>query len=97
MNSSSPSSSSSLYLRAEELFQQGLRNLSETDKSICQVFHLRYADFHLYQTKQEAEAVAHYTKVGLHKITDVIVHKHNYTPGTYQNYKTKWSTQFILK
>ncbi|KAM9336313.1 interferon-induced protein with tetratricopeptide repeats 5-like [Symphorus nematophorus] len=48
--------------RAEELFQQGLCNLSVTDKSICQVFHLRYAEFHHYHTKQEAEAIAHYTK-----------------------------------
>ncbi len=60
-----PSSSISPILRAEELFQQGLQNLSETDKSICQVFHLRYADFHLYHNKQEAKAINHYTKVGL--------------------------------
>ncbi|XP_044035845.1 interferon-induced protein with tetratricopeptide repeats 5-like isoform X2 [Siniperca chuatsi] len=55
-------------IRAEELFQQGLRNLSETDKSICQVFYLRYADFHHYNTKQEAEAIDLYTK-GLHLTT----------------------------
>ncbi|XP_070707968.1 interferon-induced protein with tetratricopeptide repeats 5-like [Pempheris klunzingeri] len=48
--------------RAEELFQQGLLHLSETDVTICQVFHLRYGDFHLYHRRQEAEAVAHYKK-----------------------------------
>lgn len=52
-------------LRAEELFQQGLQNLSGTDKSISQVFHLRYAEFHHYHTKQEADAISHYTEVGL--------------------------------
>ncbi|XP_041818532.1 interferon-induced protein with tetratricopeptide repeats 5-like [Chelmon rostratus] len=48
--------------RAEELFQQGLQNLSGTDKSISQVFHLRYAEFHHYHTKQEADAISHYTE-----------------------------------
>ncbi|CAJ1081311.1 interferon-induced protein with tetratricopeptide repeats 5-like [Xyrichtys novacula] len=47
--------------RAEELFQQGLKNL-DSDKHICQIFFLRYADFHLHHRKQEAEAVAHYTE-----------------------------------
>ncbi|XP_070782866.1 interferon-induced protein with tetratricopeptide repeats 5-like [Enoplosus armatus] len=51
--------------RAEELFQQGLQNLSEMEKGICQVFHLRYAQFHHYHTKKEAEAIVHYTE-GLH-------------------------------
>ncbi|XP_018544118.1 interferon-induced protein with tetratricopeptide repeats 10 isoform X2 [Lates calcarifer] len=48
------------FSRAEELFQQGLENLSE--KKICQIFHHRYANFHLYHTKQEAEAIEHYTQ-----------------------------------
>ncbi|XP_076616339.1 antiviral innate immune response effector IFIT1-like [Chaetodon auriga] len=48
--------------RAEELFQLGLQNLSTTEKSICQVLHLRYAEFHHYHTKQEAEAISQYTE-----------------------------------
>ncbi|XP_038591447.1 interferon-induced protein with tetratricopeptide repeats 5-like isoform X2 [Micropterus salmoides] len=50
------------FSRAEELFQQGLRNSSSADKI---VFHLNYADFHLYHTKQEDKAIPHYTE-GLH-------------------------------
>ncbi|XP_045925595.1 interferon-induced protein with tetratricopeptide repeats 5-like isoform X4 [Micropterus dolomieu] len=53
------------FSRAEELFQQGLQNFSKTDKMICQVFHLNYANFQLYHTKQEAKAIPHYIK-GLH-------------------------------
>lgn len=58
------SSSLPLSLRAEELFQQGSQNLSESDKGICQIFHQRYADFHLYHTRKEDEAIDHYTQVG---------------------------------
>ncbi|XP_051272991.1 interferon-induced protein with tetratricopeptide repeats 5 isoform X2 [Dicentrarchus labrax] len=50
--------------KAEELFKLGSQKLLETEKDICQVFHLRYAEFHHYHTKQEAEAIAHYTEVG---------------------------------
>ncbi|XP_070846813.1 interferon-induced protein with tetratricopeptide repeats 1-like [Chaetodon trifascialis] len=48
--------------RAEELFQLGLQNLPTTEKSICQVLHLRYAEFHHYHTKQEVDAVSQYTE-----------------------------------
>ncbi|XP_038550687.1 interferon-induced protein with tetratricopeptide repeats 5-like [Micropterus salmoides] len=45
--------------RAEELFQQAFQNLA-TDKGATQAFHLNYADFYLYHTKQEAKAIPHY-------------------------------------
>uniref|UniRef100_A0A3B4YI81 Interferon-induced protein with tetratricopeptide repeats 5-like n=1 Tax=Seriola lalandi dorsalis TaxID=1841481 RepID=A0A3B4YI81_SERLL len=52
------------FSRAEELFQQGLKMLeSESENSICQAVHQRYADFHFYHTKKEAEAIDHYTQV----------------------------------
>ncbi|XP_056222607.1 interferon-induced protein with tetratricopeptide repeats 5-like isoform X1 [Seriola aureovittata] len=51
------------FSRAEELFQQGLKMLeSESENSICQAVHQRYADFHFYHTKKEAEAIDHYTQ-----------------------------------
>lgn len=50
--------------RAETLFQQGIQMSSKLEKSLSQVFHFRYAKFHHYQTKNEAEAISHYTKVG---------------------------------
>lgn len=52
--------------RAEQLFQQCLKmTKSESEMSICQVVHQRYADFHHYHTKQQAEAIKHYTQVGV--------------------------------
>uniref|UniRef100_A0A3B4YEF6 Interferon-induced protein with tetratricopeptide repeats 5-like n=1 Tax=Seriola lalandi dorsalis TaxID=1841481 RepID=A0A3B4YEF6_SERLL len=52
------------FSRAEELFQQGLKMLeSESENSICQAVHQRYADFHFYHTKKEAEAIDHYTQL----------------------------------
>ncbi|KAG7232804.1 hypothetical protein INR49_008081 [Caranx melampygus] len=51
------------FSRAEELFQQGLKMIkSESEKTICQVVHHRYADFHHYHTKQQAMAIDHYTQ-----------------------------------
>ncbi|XP_071319301.1 interferon-induced protein with tetratricopeptide repeats 5-like isoform X2 [Trachinotus anak] len=53
----------SFSFRAEEWFQQGLKMLeSESEKSISQVVHHRYAEFHFYHTKQEAKAINHYTQ-----------------------------------
>ncbi|KAG7218020.1 hypothetical protein INR49_020683 [Caranx melampygus] len=52
-----------LKTSAEELFQQGLKMIkSESEKTICQVVHHRYADFHHYHTKQQAMAIDHYTQ-----------------------------------
>ncbi|XP_030610997.1 interferon-induced protein with tetratricopeptide repeats 5-like isoform X2 [Archocentrus centrarchus] len=47
--------------RAEEIFQQCLK-LAESEKSLFQTVHQRYADFHYYNKKNEAEAIVHYTK-----------------------------------
>ncbi|KAM7370295.1 hypothetical protein PAMP_009856 [Pampus punctatissimus] len=59
--SKSTSLSHDMY-RANKLFQKALQMLPESDKGICQFFHLCYADFHYYHTKQETEAITHYTK-----------------------------------
>uniref|UniRef100_A0A3Q1IR75 Interferon-induced protein with tetratricopeptide repeats 5-like n=1 Tax=Anabas testudineus TaxID=64144 RepID=A0A3Q1IR75_ANATE len=48
--------------RAEELFQLGLQKLSESDNGICQIFHQRYGDFHLYHNRKEEKAIDHYTQ-----------------------------------
>ncbi|KAL4008198.1 hypothetical protein ACER0C_002050 [Sarotherodon galilaeus] len=49
--------------RAEEIFQQCLEKLPELEEEkVCQTIHLRYGDFHLYHKKNEAQAIAHYTK-----------------------------------
>ncbi|KAM7381025.1 hypothetical protein PAMA_012049 [Pampus argenteus] len=50
------------FSRANELFQKALKMLPESDEGICQFFHLCYADFHYYHSKQETEAITHYTK-----------------------------------
>ncbi|CAK6984613.1 interferon-induced protein with tetratricopeptide repeats 5-like [Scomber scombrus] len=47
--------------RANELFKQAAE-APESSKSIQQFFHVRYGDFHFYHSKQEAEAITHYTK-----------------------------------
>ncbi|XP_030611549.1 interferon-induced protein with tetratricopeptide repeats 5-like [Archocentrus centrarchus] len=48
--------------RAENIFLQCLQKFPEFEESLCQTFHQRYADFHLYHKKNEVEAIAHYTK-----------------------------------
>ncbi|XP_071780603.2 protein IFIT1 homolog B-like [Centroberyx gerrardi] len=48
--------------RAQELFQEALVMSSERDHYIRQFIHLRYGQFHLYHTKQEDQAITHYTK-----------------------------------
>ncbi|GLD68650.1 interferon-induced protein with tetratricopeptide repeats 5-like isoform X2 [Lates japonicus] len=51
-----------LIERAEELFQQGLGKFIKVREKICQIFHHRTANFHLYHTKQEVEAIEHYAQ-----------------------------------
>ncbi|XP_071383542.1 interferon-induced protein with tetratricopeptide repeats 5-like [Centroberyx affinis] len=49
--------------RAEELLQKALvMALEENKDSACQFVYLRYGQFHQYHTKQEDQAIAHYTK-----------------------------------
>ncbi|KAL4008200.1 hypothetical protein ACER0C_002052 [Sarotherodon galilaeus] len=49
--------------RAEETFLHCLEKLPELEEEkVCQTIHQRYGDFHLYHTKNEAQAIAHYTK-----------------------------------
>lgn len=54
----------SLFLRAEEIFQQCLLKLPECDESLSQAIHQRYGDFHYHHKRNEAQAIVHYTKVG---------------------------------
>ncbi|KAL4008209.1 hypothetical protein ACER0C_002061 [Sarotherodon galilaeus] len=50
--------------RAEETFKHCLEKLPEAkEKRDCLIIHQHYGDFHLYHTKNEAQAIAHYTKV----------------------------------
>lgn len=37
--------------------------LAESEKSLFQTVHQRYADFFYFNKKSEAEAIAHYTEV----------------------------------
>ncbi|XP_071383545.1 interferon-induced protein with tetratricopeptide repeats 5-like [Centroberyx affinis] len=48
--------------RAKELFQEALVMSSEKDNGMRQFVHLRYGQFHQYHTKQEDQAITHYTK-----------------------------------
>ncbi|CAI5660473.1 interferon-induced protein with tetratricopeptide repeats 1 isoform X1 [Oreochromis niloticus] len=49
--------------RAEETFQHCLEELPEVEEEkVCQIIHQCYGDFHHYHTKNEAQAIAHYTK-----------------------------------
>uniref|UniRef100_A0A669BDH2 Interferon-induced protein with tetratricopeptide repeats 1 n=1 Tax=Oreochromis niloticus TaxID=8128 RepID=A0A669BDH2_ORENI len=49
--------------RAEEAYQQCLKKLPEVEEEKdCQTIHQRCGDFHHYHTKNEAQAIAHYTK-----------------------------------
>ncbi|XP_035767831.1 interferon-induced protein with tetratricopeptide repeats 1-like [Neolamprologus brichardi] len=48
--------------RAEEAFQQCLEKLPELKEKLCQIIHQYYGDFYLYHKKNEAQAIAHYTK-----------------------------------
>uniref|UniRef100_A0A668TPB5 Uncharacterized protein n=1 Tax=Oreochromis aureus TaxID=47969 RepID=A0A668TPB5_OREAU len=49
--------------RAEEAYQQCLEKLPEVEEEKdCQTIHQRCGDFHLYHKKNEAQAIAHYTK-----------------------------------
>ncbi|XP_053197798.1 interferon-induced protein with tetratricopeptide repeats 5-like [Scomber japonicus] len=50
------------FIRANELFQQALQILPGSCKSIQQFFHRCYGDFHFYHSKQEADAIAHYSE-----------------------------------
>lgn len=79
-SNSSPSLNRSL--RAEELFQQGLQKLYESDKGICQIFHQHYADFHFFHTKKEAEAIDHYTQVGFRNSVVFVLHDNNHNTNT---------------
>lgn len=54
----------SLFLRAEEIFQQCLLKLPECDESLSQAIHQRFGDFHYHHKRNEAQAIVHYTKVG---------------------------------
>ncbi|KAM4715791.1 interferon-induced protein with tetratricopeptide repeats 5-like isoform 2-T2 [Anableps anableps] len=47
--------------RAEEMFQCCFTNES-SEQSLRQVIHHRYAEFHFYHTRKQAEAIAHYEK-----------------------------------
>ncbi|KAM6963502.1 interferon-induced protein with tetratricopeptide repeats 5-like [Tautogolabrus adspersus] len=49
------------FSRAKEFFAQGLKSL-DSDNGTRQIFYLRYAEFHHYHTKQEADAIANYKK-----------------------------------
>uniref|UniRef100_A0A3P8QQJ0 Uncharacterized protein n=1 Tax=Astatotilapia calliptera TaxID=8154 RepID=A0A3P8QQJ0_ASTCA len=49
--------------RAEETLKHCLEKLPELkEKRVCQTIHQYYGDFHHYHTKNEAQAIAHYTK-----------------------------------
>ncbi|KAL4008197.1 hypothetical protein ACER0C_002049 [Sarotherodon galilaeus] len=49
--------------RAEEAYQQCLEKLPEVEEEKdCQTIHQRCGDFHHYHKKNEAQAIAHYTK-----------------------------------
>ncbi|XP_039463206.1 interferon-induced protein with tetratricopeptide repeats 5-like isoform X2 [Oreochromis aureus] len=49
--------------RAEETFKHCLEKLPEVEEEkVCQIIHQCYGDFHHYHTKNEAQAIAHYTK-----------------------------------
>ncbi|KAL4008202.1 hypothetical protein ACER0C_002054 [Sarotherodon galilaeus] len=49
--------------RAEETFQYCLEKLPEVEEErVCQIVHQRYGDFHHYHRRNEAQAIAHYTK-----------------------------------
>uniref|UniRef100_A0A3Q0SCB4 Interferon-induced protein with tetratricopeptide repeats 5 n=1 Tax=Amphilophus citrinellus TaxID=61819 RepID=A0A3Q0SCB4_AMPCI len=57
--------------RAENIFLQCLQKFPEFEESLCQTFHQRYADFHLYHKKNEVEAIAHYTKVSFRRLKQI--------------------------
>uniref|UniRef100_A0A668TS31 Uncharacterized protein n=1 Tax=Oreochromis aureus TaxID=47969 RepID=A0A668TS31_OREAU len=54
--------------RAEETFKHCLEKLPELkEKRVCQIIHQHYGDFLHYHKKNEAQAIAHYTKVILYR------------------------------
>lgn len=48
--------------RAENMFQEAFELAAERSVIDRQFSHLRYAQFHFYNTKQDAQAITHYTK-----------------------------------